>query len=86
MVILSLFWGRMTRNGALAGIVLGAATVIAWKLIAVDQLGSELYEMVPGFIVATLGIVLVSRFDRAPPPELQERHRQVSESLRETGY
>jgi sodium/proline symporter len=76
----------MTRNGALAGIVLGAATVIAWKLIAVDQLGSELYEMVPGFIVATLGIVLVSRFDRAPPPELQERHRRVSASLRETGY
>jgi sodium/proline symporter len=86
VVILSLFWERMTRNGALAGIVLGAATVIAWKLVAVDRMGSELYEMVPGFIIATLAIVLVSRFGPEPPPELRERHRQVSASLRETGY
>jgi len=86
VVLLSLFWSRMTRNGALAGIVLGAATVIAWKLVAVDRMGSELYEMVPGFIIATLGIILVSWFGRQPPPELQERHRQVSASLRDTGY
>ncbi|MBW3551099.1 MAG: sodium/proline symporter PutP, partial [Proteobacteria bacterium] len=52
VVLLSLFWRRMTRNGALAGMVLGAATVIAWKQIAVNQFGSELYEIIPGFIVA----------------------------------
>ena len=86
VVILSLFWQRMTRNGALAGIVLGAATVIAWKLVAVDQFGSALYEMVPGFIVATLGIVIVSRLDREPPQEIQAMHQQVRQSLRETGY
>src|SRR3546814_6555177 len=86
VVLLSLFWQRMTRNGALAGIVVGAATVIAWKLVAVDQMGSGLYEMVPCFIAATVAIVVVSRLDREPPEEIQAVHQQGRASLRETGY
>ncbi len=86
VVILSLFWQRTTRNGALAGIVIGAVTVIAWKLIAVDQFGSALYEIVPGSILATIGAIVVSRLDREPPEEIQVMHQQVRASLRETGY
>ena len=86
VVLLSLFWQRMTRNGALAGIVVGAATVIAWKLVAVDRMGSGLYEMVPGFIAATVAIVVASKLDREPPEELQSRHRQVRATLQESGY
>src|SRR3546814_488460 len=37
VVILSLFWQRMTRNGALAGIVVGAGPVIAGKLIEIGR-------------------------------------------------
>ncbi|MGY0635023.1 sodium/proline symporter PutP [Luteimonas sp. A478] len=81
VLVLSLFWGRMTRNGALAGMITGAVVVIAWK-----QLGFALYEMVPGFVMATLAIVLVSLMGRAPSPEIQGRHQQVRQSLRETGY
>jgi sodium/proline symporter len=58
-VVLSLYWDRMTRNGALAGIVVGGLTVILWKQ------GSggifELYEMVPGVVLSTLAIWAVSR-------------------------
>ncbi|MEG3191961.1 sodium/proline symporter PutP [Lysobacter sp. D1-1-M9] len=86
VVLLSLFWQRMTRNGALAGMVLGAVTVIAWKQIAVNQFGSELYEIIPGFIVATLAIIIVSRLDREPPQDIQATHQQVRQSLSETGY
>lgn len=86
VVILSLFWDRMTRNGALAGIVLGAATVIAWKLIAVDQFGSGLYEMVPGFIIATIAIIVASKLDREPPQELRDTHEGVRKTLHEFGY
>ena len=81
VLILSLFWGRMTRNGALAGMITGAVVVIAWK-----QMGFALYEMVPGFLMATLAIVVVSLMGRAPSPEIQTRHQQVRQSLRETGY
>lgn len=81
VLILSLFWGRMTRNGALAGMITGAVVVIAWK-----QMGFALYEMVPGFLMATLAIVVVSLMGRAPSPEIHSRHQQVRQSLRETGY
>lgn len=56
VVILSLFWKRMSAAGALAGMVLGAAVVVAWKPLT----GSSLYEIVPGFIACTLGVVIVS--------------------------
>ncbi|TYT26429.1 sodium/proline symporter PutP [Luteimonas viscosa] len=81
VVVLSLTWKRMTRDGALAGMVLGAATVILWK-----QTGSPLYEMVPGVIAATLAIVAVSLLGKAPTQDVQARHEQVRLSLRENGY
>lgn len=81
VVLLSLFWGRMTGIGALAGMVVGAATVLLWK-----QTGSALYEMVPGFIAASIAIVIGSLLSRAPSTEVQARHRQVRLSLRESGY
>ncbi|HEY5612961.1 MAG TPA: sodium:proline symporter, partial [Lysobacter sp.] len=86
VVVLSLFWKRMTRNGALAGMVVGALTVIAWKQVAVNQMGSALYEMVPGFIAATVAIVVASLLDRQPPSEVQATHEQVRLTLLENGY
>jgi sodium/proline symporter len=76
----------MTRNGALAGFVLGAVTVIVWKQVAVVHYGSALYEIIPGFIVATVGIIVVSLLDREPSAQIQSTHMQVRQSLRETGY
>jgi sodium/proline symporter len=81
VVLFSLFWGRMTRNGALAGMVAGAVTVIVWK-----QTGSPLYEMVPGFIAATVAIVVVSLIDRPPPEAVQATHAQVHATLGQDGY
>ena len=81
VVLFSLFWGRMTGIGALAGMVVGAATVILWK-----QTGSALYEIVPGFIAGSVALVVGSLLSRAPSTEVQARHRQVRLSLRESGY
>ena len=81
VVVLSVLWKRMTRNGAIAGILAGAVTVLLWK-----QTGSALYEIVPGFIVATLAIVVVSLLGRAPSPQMQARHEQVRLTLEENGY
>jgi sodium/proline symporter len=57
-IVLSLYWPRMTRNGALAGMLAGGATVILWKQ------GSggifALYEMVPGVVLSALAIWIVS--------------------------
>lgn len=61
-VILSLFWKRMNRNGALAGIIVGGLTVVLYKQI--DTIG--LYEIIPGVILATIAIVVATLL--SPPP------------------
>lgn len=77
VVVLSLFWKGTTRNGALAGMIVGALVVIGWK-----QLGTGLYEMVPGVALATLAIVLVSRFGRPPSPAMHGQFDAVHAELR----
>ena len=57
-IVLSLYWPRMTRNGALAGMLTGGLTVILWKQGSGGLF--ELYEMVPGVLLGTLAIVVVS--------------------------
>ena len=62
VVIMSLLWRRMTRNGALAGMVVGAAVVLLWNHYA----WWGLYEIIPGFVLASLSIYVVSLLDKAP--------------------
>lgn len=76
VVVLSLYWPRMTRNGALAGMVVGALTVLGWK-----QLDTGLYEMVPGVLFATLAIIAVSLLDRVPSPPMRAVFAKVRVAL-----
>lgn len=81
VVLFSLGWKRMTRNGALAGMVVGAVTVLVWK-----QLGwLGLYEMVPGVLFASLAIVAVSLLGQAPSREVQATFDAVQDELRQSG-
>jgi SSS family solute:Na+ symporter/sodium/proline symporter len=64
VMLLSLHWRRLSRNGALAGIVAGAGTVLVW-LYAPFTIGGEapsavVYEIIPGFLVCTAVAVGVS--------------------------
>ena len=70
IIILSLFWRRMTRNGALTGIVVGAVTVIVWKNLSGGLF--EVYEILPGFIFCALSAVVVSLLDSEPAPSVGE--------------
>lgn len=70
IIILSLFWKRITRNGALAGIVVGAVTVIIWG----DFLSGgifDLYEIVPGFLLNLIVAVVVSLMGK-PSEEMEK--------------
>lgn len=57
LIILALTWPRMTGAGAVAGLIVGAVTVIVWIALG---LSSTLYEIVPGFVAAWIAIVAVS--------------------------
>ncbi|WP_292135886.1 sodium/proline symporter PutP [Brevundimonas sp.] len=85
LVILSLTWKRMTRNGALAGMIVGAATVLFWIYAPVlpggATLSSVLYEMVPGFVLSLLAIVVVSKLDTAPEADVVETFEHVEQLL-----
>lgn len=70
VVLISVLWRGMTRNGALAGILVGAATVILWKHYA-GWIG--LYEIIPGFILASLAVVFVSLNGRDPATTILAR-------------
>lgn len=65
-LLASLFWRRTTRNGILAGIVTGGITVLLWKQFSLWGL----YEIIPGFFVASLAIFIVSTLDWEPSPEI----------------
>lgn len=87
LVILSLTWKRMTRNGALAGIVVGAATVLVWIYAPVladgGKLSSVIYEIVPGFVFSFLAIVGVSLMGKAPATSVTDTFEAVEAALAE---
>jgi SSS family solute:Na+ symporter len=64
-LILSLFWKGATRDGIAAGMITGTLVTIAWSLWLREPTG--LYELVPGFALATLAIWAVSRAQRSRP-------------------
>lgn len=61
-LLISLFWSRMTRNGALAGIITGGTTVVVWNLF--DGGVFDLYELLPGFVLSCITIIAVSLADK----------------------
>ena len=68
-LILSLYWPRMTARGAMAGIVAGGLTVVAWKQASGGLF--DLYEIVPGVLVSFAAVVAVSLLDRPPAPGIR---------------
>lgn len=64
VMIFSLFWSRMTRIGAIAGMISGAAVVVLWK----QFFGyTGIYEIIPGFLIASLAIVIFSLMSDVRP-------------------
>ncbi|PKR76776.1 sodium/proline symporter PutP [Halalkalibacillus sediminis] len=79
IILLALFWKRLTRNGALFGIITGAATVVIWA----EFVPSDLYEIVPGFVLAAIVAIVVSMMGKEPSEEIQtefEEARKIANS------
>ncbi len=83
LVIFSLYWKKMTQQGALAGMLTGAITVLVWIYAPItlngQSLSSVMYEIVPGFIMASIAIVVVSRFTAKSQPELEAMFDKVAD-------
>lgn len=79
VVILSLFWKRTTRKGAIMGIISGGLMVILWKNIHGGLF--DLYELLPAFIIAFLVIIVTSLLDTPPSEEILQEFEKVNHSL-----
>ena len=82
VIILSLFWKRMTRNGALSGIIVGALTVVIWGNLTGGIF--DLYELAPGFLLGVLAIIIVSLLDKAPSAEIQNEFDQYKLEMKKS--
>jgi len=78
VVLISLLWKRMTRNGALVGMLVGAVTVVVWK----EFIGLGLYEIIPGFLLASIAIYVVSLMGKEPAATIQQRFETADAEYR----
>ena len=80
IILLSLFWRKLTNYGALSGMVVGAVVAFVWGKTA---LGDQLYEIVPGFIACLLVAVIVSIVTYKPNAEIEEEFNETERLLKE---
>ncbi|WP_338452571.1 sodium/proline symporter PutP [Niallia oryzisoli] len=79
-ILLSLYWKRMNVWGTLAGIIVGAFTVIIW--ISNEALKGFMYEMIPGFILSLVAIIIVSILTAKPSTEVDTEFDEMKETLK----
>ena len=73
LMLLSLYWRRTNKQGALAGMLVGAVTVIVWSFL-IKPLGGifGIYELLPGFIFSLIAIVVVSLLTEPPSKKITD--------------
>ena len=78
LMLFSLFWKRINRAGAIAGMVGGGVMVFVWNLL-VRPLGGawDIYELLPAFLFSCLCIVAVSLATKEPDKEVQDEFEAV---------
>lgn len=78
LMLFSLFWKRINKAGAIAGMLSGAGMVFLWKLV-ISKIGGvfAIYELLPAFIFSSVCIVLVSLLTKAPSKEIEEDFEAV---------
>ena len=78
IMLLSLFWKRTNRFGAIAGMISGGAMVFIWKYLVRPMGGAwDLYELAPAFVVSAGVIVIVSLLTKEPEEEIQAEFDEV---------
>ena len=78
LMLFSLFWKRVTRAGAIAGMISGGSMVFIWKLL-IRPLGGVfgIYELFPAFIISCIFIVAVSLMTKMPSQDILEEFEKA---------
>lgn len=79
VMILSLFWKRMTMPGAVAGIVVGGASVVIWENVPVFS-DTGVYSLLPAFVFAMLAVIVVSLMTKVDSERVDDLFKRASAS------
>ncbi|MCF2946683.1 sodium/proline symporter PutP [Paraglaciecola aquimarina] len=86
VILFSLFWKRMTKLSALLGMLFGAVTVLIWIYAPLEidgqSLSSWIYEIVPGFIVSSITIVVISLRTTQSDQSISSTFDKVTQSVK----
>ncbi|WP_026819360.1 sodium/proline symporter PutP [Arthrobacter castelli] len=78
IVLLALYWKKLTAAGALSGLIVGAATVFIWGNTGASD---WLYEIVPGFVFNMVVTVVVSLLTYKRNPEIEAEFAEAIRRL-----
>lgn len=82
LMLFSLLWKGTTRNGAIAGMLVGGLTVLLWTYL--DHPFYEWYSMIPGFTLSSLAIFIVSKMGEEPEDPVLKEFEAVQQELKDT--
>lgn len=73
VVILSLYWKRLTLPGAIAGMASGGIMVFVWKYLLRPLGGAwDIYELLPAFVIGLIVMVVVSLLTKKPDEQIEK--------------
>ncbi len=78
VMLLSLFWKRSNKYGAIAGMLAGGIMIFVWKF-GVRPLGGilDIYELLPAFIIGLVVNIVVSLVTPAPEKEITDTFDEI---------
>lgn len=78
IVLLSLFWKRSNKYGAVAGMVAGGAMVFIWKYVIAGLAPVlNIYELLPAFVTGLAVNIIVSLVTPKPEQEITDTFEEV---------
>lgn len=82
VVVLSLYWKKTTKAGALSGMIAGALTVIIWDYIPFvggQTIGAAtgLYSLIVGFVIGLIAVIVGSLIGKPATPEMIKEFEDV---------
>ncbi|CAG7913166.1 Sodium/proline symporter [Mammaliicoccus sciuri] len=83
LVLMSLYWKGLTKNGAIAGMVTSSIVVLFWIMMKSHGGIFELYEIIPGFFTNIVVTVIVSSFTKKPDKEVIDNLDRMKRILNE---
>ena len=72
LILLALYWKGTTAKGAIAGLICGGVTDVAWHYLSGGLF--DVYEILPAFIICLVVTVIVSLCDKNKDPEMLKQY------------